>query len=716
MKVLYKSYITKLKKIACSALSAVFIFGGLSASAAERKTNSAGTNEIPYESYTYWEDFGLEEKTAVYCKPMYRVKTVINADTLNAGIIESVGDICTDENGSLYILDSGASKIYITDNNYLPVKVIDTIVYNGENLSVKDSSGIFVKDGKIYIADTGNARVLVLDGDGIVTNVLTVPESELIPSNFNFRPIKVAVDSKNYTYVASDGSYYGALVYSPEMEFLGFYGANTVKATVLDVLQNLADRLFSNDEKKAASLLSLPYQFNDMVVGPGDFIYTATGSTGGQEQEGQICMMNPGGKNILGHEDYNFADTETGVYNRIAQTQNIAGIDVDSDGFFYALDTVYGRVFWYDEECNLLSVFGGSMGVGRQEGTFQLANAIAVGGSDVLVSDNLKNSVTVFAITDYGKAVRSAQLKTLNDDFDTTIEDWESVLDQDQNSQLAYRGLALAYYSSGDNEKAAEYSRLGADRETYSNAFAKLRQTFLEKWFPLIFFGVLLLAAGITVFSVIKRRRGIILVKNQRAQVMLSSIAHPFEAFRQVKEKSLGSFGLSLALLISFYIIEAVSDTLRGFAFNYFDASSYNSFYVLLSTIGLVLLWSCSNWLVCVLLGGIGKLKEIFIVTCYSLIPVIFAGLTELVLSHILVPDEFVFVGILRTFCILYTFFMLMVGTMKVHDIEIGKFFLTAMLTVIAMIIIVFLIFLIFLLAQQVYGWFYTIFIEIKFR
>ena len=57
------------------------------------------------------------------------------------------------------------------------------------------------------------------------------------------------------------------------MEFLGFFGANTVKASVTDVIKKLWKKLTSNDIKRAADEISLPYTFTDMAVDANDFIY-----------------------------------------------------------------------------------------------------------------------------------------------------------------------------------------------------------------------------------------------------------------------------------------------------------------------------------------------------------------------------------------------------------------------------------------------------------
>ena len=690
----------------------------LCAGAIGQETATNGSGELPYESYTYWVDYNASEKTQAYSKPMYAVKKVIFASEL--GNIEGCkyNDVAADTNGNIYLLDSGSSKVYIFDKSYTLTKKLENLTFNNESLAFTDAKGIYVdRNGNIYIADTENARVIVINSTGTVTNLLYVPQSEKIPTGFEYRPIKVTVDSKNYTYIASDGSYYGAVLYSPDMEFLGFYGANTVKATVGEAVKRLWDRLFSNDVKRAADELSLPYSFTDIVCGTDDFVYTATGRSGDDViQHGQIAMLNPGGKDILGASDYNFADVAVGALQRSQQIQDLSGIDVDSDGYFYALDSTYGRIFWYDEDYNLLSVFGGSFGDGDQKGTFKLASGIAVNGTDVVISDSQANSLTVFAITDYGKLVRDSQLITLSGDFAAAESGWLEVIKQDNNSQLAYRGLAKAYYDKKEYSEAMEYAQLGSDRETYSNAFKKQRTVVLEDNFAFIFIGVIVIVGGIISARVYLRRKHKILVGNTEIRLAFGSVAHPVDTFRTIKEKKRGSLIISTVILLLFYVATVLNDTAGGFAFTVFDSSSYNALYVFLSTVGTVVLWTAANWLVCTLNGGIGKLREIYIVTCYCLIPIVFAYLCRLLLTHILIPEEGAFLGVFIAVCVIYAVFMLIAGIMRIHDYEFGKFVGTTVLTLISMMIIIFLMFLIFLLSQQVFGWLQTIYIELKYR
>ncbi len=713
----------KLKKcFLCFAVAlCIALMGSLNAFADGHETFSSGTDEIPYHSYTYWVGYNADEKNHAYSKPMYEVNRVISRDELGAEPDSKINDVFTDENGNIYVLDSGVSKIYVLNGNYELINTVSSISYNGESLIFTDAKGVYAKNNLIYIADTENARVIVVDGSGAVSDMLLLPESNLIPTGFNYRPTKIVIDSKGYTYIASDGSYYGAILYSPEREFLGFFGANTVKASVTDVIKSVWNRLFSNDVKRAADVIALPYTFTDIVLGPDDFIYTSTGRSDGSniqedKQRGQICRLNPGGKNVLNAEGWNFADLYVGGLERQLQVQDLFGLDVDENGFFYAVDSTYGRIFWYDADCNLLSVFGGSLGDGNQNGTFGLSSGISINNGDIVISDSQKNSITIFSRTVYGDLVYEAQNITLSGDFAAARKLWEEVIKQDINNQLAYVGLAKAYYDSGDNDKAMQYAKLGMDRETYAKAFENKRSEFLEKYFVLFVGIAIVLIAGLVALRLWLKKRGTVLIKNVALKTAFSSVLHPVESFRLVKEKKQGSVIIASVLLVLFYLVTVLADTNGGFAFTVFDSGSYNSVYVLLSTVGLVFLWSIANWLVCTLASGIGTLKEIYTVTCYCLIPVIFGRILFLVLSHILVPKEGAFLGIFMTVCTLYALFMLIIGIMRIHDYEFGKFVGTTIFTIVGMLIMIFLLFLIFLLSQQVFGWVKTVIIEFRYR
>lgn len=709
---------TKIFKLITAVLViAVIIPSVLTSAISSGEGTSVSSPEIPYKSYTYWTDVNTSDKVAVYSKPMYALKKSIYSVDIGGNIQSSLSDVAVFKD-EIFFLDAGIGKIYVLDNDYENQRIIENISYNGEKLDFTGAQGLCAdKNGCIYIADTEHARVIVLDKNGTVSKLMMLPDSSLIPTEFIYSPVKVAVDSNGYTYIVSKGSYYGAILYSPQGEFLGFFGSNIVKGTVTTVLKNIWNRLFSNDKKRAADAVSLPYSLTDITVGADNFIYTATGITSDKAkiQTGQICMYNPGGKDVLGETDSNFADYNVGELENTVQTQNLSSIAVDGEGYMYALDSTYGRIFIYDSECNLLSVFGGGMGYGSQTGTFYTPAAIEINSSDIITVDSQKNIIAIFGITDYGKLVKQADSLTLKGDFTAALPIWEKIKEVDSNNQLAYRGIAKAFYDKGDNRKAIEYAYNGYDRETYGKAFKNIRNEWIEKHFVFIAIGIISAFSAIYALLIIKRRKNITLFKRAEVRNLISCMPHPVESFREIKEKNTGSLTAAVILLIVFYVVTVLKDTAGGFIFTVFDSESYNSLYVLLSTVGLVLLFTVSNWLVCTLFGGIGKFKEIFIVTCYSLIPIIIGYTLELILTHVLVKEEGTFIGIMVYAFMLYAAFMLIVGIMRIHDYEFGRFIGTTVLSLCAMMIIIFILFLIFMLVQQVYGWLVTVLTELKY-
>ena len=127
----------------------------------------------------------------------------------------------------------------------------------------------------------------------------------------------------------------------------------------------------------------------------------------------------------------------------------------------------------------------------------------------------------------------------------------------------------------------------------------------------------------------------------------------------------------------------------------------------------MVVLWTVVNWAVCTLFGGKGKIKEIFAVISYSLVPSLFGSIVFVICSNVLVPDEAAFLTVLTTICTVYTYLLLAIGSMVVHDYSFGKFLWTTLLTLLGCAIVVFLLITVGILMQQTWGFLVTIYSEI---
>ncbi len=673
--------------------------------------SAESSNYVAYESYTYWENISGEGRKLVRNKAMYNFKNTYTAEALGIMPFSELVDVCTDKQGYVYLLDS-ESRLIILDNNYNFLEEIIEIK-GKENFSFNGAQNVYAhSDGTIYICDTQARRVLHIDMKGNLIDEYVKPDSPLIPEDFDFQPISIAVDSRGYVYVLCKGSYYGALLYSPDKTFIGFYGANDVTNGILGAIQSLFGRMFPNNEKKSKSEKTLPFSFNDIFIDGNDFIYTVTDSA----TLAQIKKLNPGaGNNILDSETVNFVDDEINHTYSENMQQRLVSVAVDEQGFIYALDSTYGRIYMYDSDCRMITAFGGGMGAGTQEGTFTAACALTLNDEDIIVCDKRNNSLTVFSRNNYGNKVKDLLALTLNGDYIEAKEGWQEILRQDKNLQVAYNGLARAYLAENNYSKAMDVAIEGYDRETYALAYKNQRQIWLSDNFIFIFGIAVLLIGIIAALIIISMKKKKTFIKNEELRLTFNTLIHPGISFETIKDKHKGSLAISFVILMIYYVTAVLKTLLGGFLFTEYDPVKFNSLWVFVQSMGLVILWIVSNVLICSLLDGKGTVKEIIVVTSYSIIPIIFERIIWTVLTNWLLPEEAAFLGILSVISILWTGLLLIIGMMRIHEYTFSKFIGTSALTLIGMAAIAFLLVLIGILLQQLGGFVSTVFTELLF-
>jgi hypothetical protein len=319
-------------------------------------------------------------------------------------------------------------------------------------------------------------------------------------------------------------------------------------------------------------------------------------------------------------------------------------------------------------------------------------------------------------LNDYGKKVQQAASFTDNGKYIAAKPLWEEIIKLDRNNQLAYRGLARAALAEKEYSTAMKYAKQGVDRGIYDQSFEYVRNDFLEKNIYWVIVGLVLIIAMAVAFVIMKKRGMIRAFNAPKLKTALTAPIHPFDNFNDVKYSNKGSITIAAVLLVIYYIAVVLYDLYRGFAFSDFNVDSYNSLLTLLGSVGVVVLWVVCNWLVTVLAEGKGRIKEIFIVTCYSLLPLIISNIFCLVASNMLLLKEGTVLTVVSTCAILLTGIMLCIGTMKIHEFDFFKFLWTTVITIVAMAFVIFLCFMIIILLQQFFAFVKTVFIEVTYR
>ena len=196
----------------------------------------------------------------------------------------------------------------------------------------------------------------------------------------------------------------------------------------------------------------------------------------------------------------------------------------------------------------------------------------------------------------------------------------------------------------------------------------------------------------------------------------LKIVNHPIDTIEALKEKKNGSIISASIILLLFTISEIILTVTKGFIFNTSRIADFNIVMVLARSLFMVLLFVIANWALCTLLDGEGRVIDIYIATCYCLIPIVIARVLETICSNILTDTEYVFVGMVVV-CLNIWFICLLLFSLKtIHNYTLTKTILNALVTLVAMAIIFFILFLFIILVQQLYIFFATVITEIIMR
>ncbi|MBE6871038.1 MAG: DUF1282 domain-containing protein [Ruminococcaceae bacterium] len=193
-------------------------------------------------------------------------------------------------------------------------------------------------------------------------------------------------------------------------------------------------------------------------------------------------------------------------------------------------------------------------------------------------------------------------------------------------------------------------------------------------------------------------------------------LGHPIDTFDEMKFKRYYSWGFVIALMIAWIIIEILSKQYTGFRFNLSRPDELNVIVIVARTLAPFFLFAISNWCVCTLMDGEGKLCEIATYMAYAFTPYVLMRLIELIVSNLIIIEEQVFLSWFVTFMTFYCVCLLYQALRVVHQYSFTKTLISMLLTIAVLAIILILVLLIYSLFNQIIIFFQTVWSEIAFR
>ena len=640
----------------------------------------------------------------------YTQQRVLDGDALGVGSFKDLSDIYYNLEDRIYLTDTGNNRIVVLDTQFRPVTEYREMAFEGEILTFNQPSCVSAADGFVYVADYGNGRIVVIDETtDAVVRVLNRPEISVLEEDYTYRPKKISVSYDGRVYVVAEGINQGLIQLGSDGRFMNFVGAPRVDVSILERIQ----RFFATDEEKKQLDKFVPTEYNSVYVDSRGFIYTTSQST----NVPSIARLNSQGTNVLKGEyepdgDASYTDPDGNQMQSL-----MTDIVATENGGYIALDSRNGRIFVYDDQANLLHVTGF---IGSVKGSFYAPSAIEQIGGSLVVTDRSKNNVTILAPTAFTRTVDEA-VQTMNDgEYERSLTLWEDVLSQCSNYDYARIAIARIHIQLGNYEDAASLMKIG-EKRYYSDIFEYRRDNWIRQnilW--LLGAAAVLAAVIVTVRLLVKKRRtaaaGAPNPLVQELRYGTHVIFHPFDGFWDLKREKRGSVRAGGILFAAFLLCYAIQRQFTGYLFNSDPLGEKSVFLDVITVVVLFALWCIANWCFTTLMDGEGTLADIFVSSAYALVPYILAFPLMMFLSYFLSVNEADFYGVLSAIVIIWVALLLFFGMMVTHDYSLRKAVLSLVLTVVGILLVIFLGFLFINLIQQCWVFISRIYQELAFR
>lgn len=588
--------------------------------------------------------------------------------------LSSPEDLFIDEDNMLYIADTGNRRVVKYD---IAGGQVAGILENNE---LTGPRGVYVtENGDIYVADTGAKAVFIFDRDFNLLNKLTRPDAPIF-ADTNYEPKRVAVDGGGNVYLIGEGVYNGVIQLAKTGEFLGYFTVNDADLTFSQRLQQL---LFTREQ--LANLMDInPTVFANVFVDRAGIVYTATSGT---NRNGMKKHSTNGG---------NMFKTDVWSYD------NLTDVYVDANGLIYT-SSASGYINVYSKSGEEIFAFGSYVTTVDIAGLFTSLPSIAVDSNGhIWAVDGTKGYLQSFKPTEYAQTVYMAMSLYEEGRYNEAMEKWNEVLKLNQMSVLAHNGVGKAHLHAESYEASLEHFKVANNKEYYSQSFWEVRNKWIQKWMGLILglgIGLLVLRKAV---REIDRRHGDRLARAGRrikeksdALPVWKDIVyafrtprHPMDYYYEIRKFRQGSVVSSAVIYLMFFGVFMAFKTLKGFIYQTVKVENMDIGSIVLGFFALLGLFVVCNYLVTSINDGDGSFRQIFMIPAYGLMPAMIALAAVTGVSYVLTYNESFLLTLVLLIGILWSVITIFIGLQTVHDYTFGETVKSLILTVVFMVIV----------------------------
>lgn len=635
-------------------------------------------------------------------------------------------DLFIDQHDEIYIADTGNNRIVHLDKDGKLVRVLTV-----PESPLKQPSGLFVTENSdIYIADTGNKRVIHLNKEGKMIQEFLRPESKYINKKFVYEPINMIVDRRGFVYVVSRGTFQGIVQFYPDGEFYGFYGTNVSEVSVMDRVR----KMFYTKEQLARQVRLLPNPIRNVDIDKNGYIYTVS-----RDKTEEIKKLNIRGENQW--DEFSFNEnvkvdflredsTVTKEGEAVAKT-DLTDITVDENGIVTVTDKANALVAQFTQNGELLFYWGAPVTSGTpQMGVNKSPVALDTNSKNkIFILDDSLNLVQVLVPTQFGKTVQDAYILTQQGKYVESEKYWSEIVRQNALFTPAYTGLARAAFYQEDFEKSKELYKLAGDDQGYSDSFWQLRLNWFQSNFTYLANAFVLIGFISIVGAQYRRRRkskkpsGDSQEKNLKwlKEIKLLEqfkhafyiLRHPLDGFADIRYRNMGGYTSAIIILLLVIAMVLVRIYFTSFTFQPVAVGSISISSILTVSTTVWVSWVICHYLIGSIKQGQARFKDVFVGSSYALFPVFLFGMPLALLSNLMSLNESSIYGFFNLLMIIWSAALFFWMMQALQNYSVGETIITSFLSLFSMIMLWVLVFIVVGLSSETIDFFLTLYREV---
>ena len=193
-------------------------------------------------------------------------------------------------------------------------------------------------------------------------------------------------------------------------------------------------------------------------------------------------------------------------------------------------------------------------------------------------------------------------------------------------------------------------------------------------------------------------------------------LTHPLDGFWDLTHEKRGTIAAANTILIATLIVRIMKLRYTSFIFITVYWEELNIFLYLASILFPLALWVIGNWALTTLFDGKGRLKQVYMASCYALLPYPVIQLPIMLLSNVVTVDEREFYSVISALSLVYCGLLIIAAMGQIHEFSGGKNILFTIASLFAMLVMVFILMLFFSMITEGVSYIVSLVREMLFR